>query len=635
MQRNARARENEPRRTSPQGNSGRWGNITRRHSYQLPFASKSFSRSLNLSFPSPGNPTIYKNRLGKKLGFLLGFLRIAMASDRALGGVALSNPPPHVSQTARTLDLGRRNAETSAAATILEPVSSLSPLDATVARRKLDHVHLHDNASADILDVSKAGAATNGLGHGYSPSLIGVYPQSSYERDDRSLQSQSQSNPDSQDTSTTSQVFTPPESDSSAGVPPSDAGPGPSSQDSQLHQLSEIAAAQDKMAIDGGTSRKRMADGVVKARRGSMSPVKGHSRNTSTVSRASTTGSNIGEVRMIQPARSWGCRSTNTLQLSAELRTRLSYAMVKVNHGWQSHSLDEVESLASHAASPASSTSTVHRRKSLSASPRHAITTTITRVPVTHDERRGSGSPPFISSNKPTLAPPAPIQPSTAMPAPRSHPRRTSIRNTPTFLSNSNSISPHSPALQASQARPEGPPDPMIISPHQNVREQDAIETLLFMSSPGNSANLKHAFSPRQSPGPLLQGMSARHALPSGPRKVLPSQRTAGPRKVNFDKSPGGMVTPNSPMDLDSPQQPYHTPNRGTPRRRMNGSGHIRGALSLPSGLGLGNGVKRKILRDEDIERMLDQAGAEPDSSDDEEIQIPRNRGAVASTVKA
>lgn len=82
-------------------------------------------------------------------------------------------------------------------------------------------------------------------------------------------------------TSTSDQVFTPTASDASNNQ---------GSQGSQLHALSALAAAQDRMMTDdGAASRKRMADGEVK------SPVKGHSRNTSTISMASTT-STIGEV---------------------------------------------------------------------------------------------------------------------------------------------------------------------------------------------------------------------------------------------------------------------------------------------------------------------------------------------------
>lgn len=112
---------------------------------------------------------------------------------------------------------------------------------------------------------------------------------------------------DSQATTTTNdtdRIFTPPGSDS--GRSSGHGNGGPSSQDSQLFQLSQLAAAQDKIPETeggaGGMSRKRMADGIVKQHTrssSSTSPVKvgGHSRNTSTVSMASTAGSRVGEVR--------------------------------------------------------------------------------------------------------------------------------------------------------------------------------------------------------------------------------------------------------------------------------------------------------------------------------------------------
>jgi hypothetical protein len=115
----------------------------------------------------------------------------------------------------------------------------------------------------------------------------------------------------SQDTSTTTAtidpVFTPPASEGGQSQTNSQGNAQESSQESQLLQLSQLAAAQERMPDTGkphggdydgnnGQSRKRMADGMVK---GSASPkrVPGHSRNTSTISVASTTGSRIGEVR--------------------------------------------------------------------------------------------------------------------------------------------------------------------------------------------------------------------------------------------------------------------------------------------------------------------------------------------------
>lgn len=315
--------------------------------------------------------------------------------------------------------------------------------------------------------------------------------------------------------------------------------------------------------------------------------------------------------------------------------------MVKVNHGWQSNSLEEVETLASQAASPTSSTSTIRRRQGSSASPRMPISAApSSSAPATYNtntkQRRKSNTPPKPSMGKPSLAPPAPIQPLSNMPAPRTNARRNSNPHyTPTLLSHSHSASPHTPGHPSTTRtgpKSRNMAEPALYSPHQNVREQDAMEALLFMSSPGNSANIKHAFSPTGSPAPNsvpVKVAPGRHALPSGPRKPLPSQRQPQPNKRTGTGKPPTMPPPGSPMDVDSPQRHAHAAGRAPPRRRINGTNsHLRGALSLPSGLGVGNGVARKVLRDEDIERMLDRAG-DADSSDDEEIQIPRRGGGM------
>ncbi|KAG7413737.1 hypothetical protein Forpe1208_v007308 [Fusarium oxysporum f. sp. rapae] len=494
------------------------------------------------------------------------------------------------------------------------PIASITPTPTPTAA-----------PASDIAVDSTAGTTT---AHAVVVAAIAkMQRKSSVDRDDGSTQSHPHSNTDSQETAMTTSTdpaFTPPASDAS------NCAPGPSSQDSQLLQLSEIAAAQHRIATDPTNSRKRMADGEVKSRTDSQSPVKGHSRNPSAVSRTSAAGGHIGE-------------------LSNELKTRLSYAMIKVNKGWQSNSLEEVENMASQAASPVSSTSTIHNRQGSSASPRMPMSkppSSSAPLPQPYgsaSQRRKSNTPPSSSWNKPALAPPAPIRPSVLVPNSHTNPRRNSHPNrTPNMLTHSHSASPHTPGQPSTV--PHGPKsrvmgDPVLMSPHQNVREQDAIETLLFMSSPGNSANLKHAFSPTGSPGPnvgMAQPPPPRHALPSGPRKPLPtSQRQPQQtRKAPYDKSPMA-PPPGSPMDLDSPQQHYAAQNRVAPRRRTIGSrSQLRGTLSLPSGIGLGSGKTRKPLRDEDIERMLDKASVEAaDSSDDEEILIPRR--AVAGVMRS
>ncbi|KAI1383781.1 uncharacterized protein F4822DRAFT_51333 [Hypoxylon trugodes] len=491
------------------------------------------------------------------------------------------------------------------------------------------------------------------------------------------LQSQSQlssqnqvfnySSNNSQDTTAsndTDRIFTPPESDSevSNGI-----GNGRlSSQEFQLLQLSQLAAAQQKMdeidgtSANGGQSKKRMADGVVKHVRNSssVSPVRvGHSRNTSTVSVASTTGSRIGE-------------------LSAELRTKLSYAMVKVNNGWQGHSIDEVESLASQVASPTSSTSTLCGKYGTSASPRVPATTTRHRAssnvtsPTTHHPLQNRTYESFWRegnmkstastspiSQVPALAPPAPIQP--RQPG-HVHPRRSSnARYAPAYLSHSHHASPHTPAQPSPLQTTPGPGsartpnvDPILFSPHQNVREQEALETLMFMSSPGNSANVKHAFpsslpsSQSSQPVQPLQPQarsSGRTALPtsrlgsgaeggnSQGRKSLPTARPqhhgSQGKRVGFEKSPAGY----GGMDIDELHGSPHS--RGTPRRRTNGSAP-KPSVSIPAGYS-GLSRPRTALRGDDIERMLDRVAADDSSDSEGEIHLPQSRRANGPAIGA
>lgn len=330
--------------------------------------------------------------------------------------------------------------------------------------------------------------------------------------------------------------------------------------------------------------------------------------------------------------------------------------MVKVNNGWQAHNLDQIETLASQAVSPASTASTTTRRRAgSSASPQltggmlaHAALSNGLGLSVTAP-RKLSSSPPSAMANRPTLAPPAPIRPSAegraTSPPKSTNPRRNSNPTyTPTLLSHSHSASTTPGVGGENRLHQRGPPENLLQSPHQNVREQDAIETLLFMSSPNNSANVKHTFSPQTSPDPSFSqptprsaasgsGSGARHALPGGPRKALPSQRPsagAAAKRVGFGASPTMAPLPDSPMDIDT--TPQHTPNRWTPRRRTNqhgGSSHVRSALSLPSALGITHATSRQPMTDQDIDQMLDRADERYDSSDNEEIQLPprSNRG--------
>ncbi|KAK4237696.1 hypothetical protein C8A03DRAFT_15772 [Achaetomium macrosporum] len=540
------------------------------------------------------------------------------------------------------------------------------------ASRSLPYSASYPGVSSHQANMDVAATASGGLAFDTRPFAVDDAMRFPQPQDPHNLApSRSTSQGTTNSTNGADPVFTPPAN--GGRLSPGSRSARDSSQDSQLRQLSQIAAAQERIPEDPadmgtGGSRKRMADGMVK-HTGDMSNVSpgqmaGHSRNTSTVSVASTAGSRIGE-------------------LSAELKTRLSYAMVKVTHGWQSHSIDQVETLASQAASPASTASTIHLRNGSSASPQlsaasHRASNNTTPATVSQHQyagrpgdhqwrespqstSRGSSASPVKTNHG--LAPPVSIQPSQHPGNPRRDP---SAKHVPSFLSSSHHTSPRS-ALRASPylapGRHQGAmAEAMLVSPHTNVREQDAIESLLFMSSPGNSANLKHAFPSSSQPLPSSHatGPPQRTALPtSQPRKSLPSGRpphhsrsqsqsqpTTTTKRVNFEKSP-------STMDIDEPQQPFGSPmsvTRGTPqRRRINGSNGDPPPppppppprlKQLPVSAGLTVLSKpRPALADEEIDAMLERAAAaaEDDSDSDGEIQIPvpraRRDGATGAVV--
>ena len=175
------------------------------------------------------------------------------------------------------------------------------------------------------------------------------------------------------------------------------------------------------------------------------------------------------------------------------------------------------------------------------------------------------------------------------------------------------------------------------------------------MSSPGNSANLKHSFPPSSS-HPASRTSSQRTALPgSQPRKSLPSGRPAPhpishsqptPKRVGFERSPGNFG--GGDMDVDTEPSSFGTPHHHharsnstntTPRRRAANGGGLEQQPRIkqfPLSAGLtaplsSSRPPRPPLADEDIDRMLDRAAAAGDSSDSEgEIQIPQRGGVHA-----
>ncbi|KAF3767029.1 hypothetical protein M406DRAFT_69200 [Cryphonectria parasitica EP155] len=510
---------------------------------------------------------------------------------------------------------------------------------------------------------SSSSSSSSSQGHIMASSAAGSYP---LQKQNSNTDSQATALSSSNSTAESHRVFTPPIIERSASNGAASSG-HESSQESQLRQLSQLAAVQEKMpdvgAVAPRPSVKRMADGAVKENNRtspSASPPRPgpgwHSRNVSGVSIASSASSRVNE-------------------LSSELKARLSYAMLKVHNGWQSRTIDEVENLASAAASPASSSnSTLPGPAGSSISPQmqtlsHPLPSSSGAPPQTHQPQskddsgaRSSASPdmqPVSSSARlqdvPSLAPPVSIQPHRNE---TNHRRNSNPKHTPSLLSpRSHHSSPHTPALPSlsisrdpGAARAAAAADPVIISPTHNNREKDAMEALLFMSSPGNSANMKNYYPASQSAvshlrnGALAVPSPQRTALPtSAPKRKslpngrpmhssqpLPAAHTSPKKRVGFGRSPSTF----SEMDIDDPatsprrHATHARPLAHSPQKTTNGTA-AQARHSMPPTMEVSKPSPQPKPRFsyEDLDKVLDQVAAEDPSSESEsEIELPARR---------
>ncbi|TQS39245.1 hypothetical protein Golomagni_00229 [Golovinomyces magnicellulatus] len=420
------------------------------------------------------------------------------------------------------------------------------------------------------------------------------------------------SNPPSTDKE--SRLSTPPSSNSDTISSQNITSQGPQS---QLSQLSNVAAAQEPLnnalATPLTAGQKRTADGHVKSESpnysASISKTQ-HSRKISTLSN----GSPANSIRMEE--------------LTSELRTRLSYAMVKVNNGWQSNSIDEVESLASHRGSPSSSSSILQGRRHLHSSPRMAmakikgkndggpnmtqanspdfdICCRLDQSSRTYESfwRDHSVTDPLNHQNSPNrqarssarsspasraLAPPAEIC--------SSYPRGyDNLKNNSKKVYIRPGYSSHSPSSVSAPQTPQRIGSQRVgntINPpsQTTTQEQDAIETLLFMSSPGNLNNMGHILPP-----PKLQTSPQRSPL-RAELYMMPTKATTLERGDRSDIGFRACEKLSGSWNCDNQKQ-------------------LRQSSKKPN-----NNPQENMCRNAAIERLLEEMG--DSSSDEDEIDL-------------
>ncbi|KAI4188961.1 MAG: hypothetical protein LQ346_005207 [Caloplaca aetnensis] len=265
----------------------------------------------------------------------------------------------------------------------------------------------------------------------------------------------------------------------------------------------------------------------------------GHSRNTSTASKTSQVS-----------------------DLSHELRTRLSYAMFKVQNGWQSHNLNELEAMTLPRSSPSSGLSQLQHAAGVPPSSQHsqypaetsryaqrsppamgsayeqpALRQVSAQSPPLYHAMPNATSAPHSPHRGPSLAPPVDILPRTSHQLHSLNMQPPQLNTTNTYHNGaSNLTSPTVPT--PTPLTPTRRPASSIRTPSQKAdAEKDAVETLMFMSSPGNSGYHPAAFR-----------ASAMSPLRSNGSTRSPTKRTtfASP---SMSKAPAGRLATTADID--------------------------------------------------------------------------------------
>lgn len=200
--------------------------------------------------------------------------------------------------------------------------------------------------------------------------------------------------------------------------------------------------------------------------------------------------------------------------------------MFKVQNGWQTRSLDEVESLAS--ASPRSVVSGFqHLNDRHSASPRHTLNPKLNRKWSDSSSSESAKSDSHLPTYPASRTSLNPIRPSDASPRGLAPPANivSGTRRRP---------SPNEQALHLSTGSQLSSNSPHSVRPGSNKRtpsqnaamEADAVETLLFMASPNNSG---------YHPSRLSQESSLRSTQQFSPLRAQFSQTSVtSPKRVAF-----------------------------------------------------------------------------------------------------
>ncbi|KAH0371380.1 hypothetical protein KCU65_g1929, partial [Aureobasidium melanogenum] len=304
-------------------------------------------------------------------------------------------------------------------------------------------------------------------------------PSNNQDSQDRShTREQSQRSPQSEDSNSTSNPATGERPHTTLPTVPYEHDQNDASQSSSRVRTPEDASQSQTDSIYSPTRHKRTSSGLLKA---VDTPNEQRPRTES----VSSAGSKAGEV-------------------AAQLKTRLAYAMVKVQHGWEHRNINEVEKLAA----------AMHPR--MAASPTASSAPIDIRSPPSK-RRSGAG---MVTWSLPDLSP-----------AMNSHSQNAHMFRRP---------SASSPPAQVPSTPKSRPPPVRSIMPTQQA-EQDAMDALMLMGgSPGNGGKF-----------PASQSSSSQQTLHSQSQQNWHSQGSVkAPSRYHPDSPTAADKSPMRPIIL-------------------------------------------------------------------------------------
>jgi hypothetical protein len=312
--------------------------------------------------------------------------------------------------------------------------------------------------------------------------------------------------------------------------------------------------------------------------------------------------------------------------MGSELKARLQYAMAKVKNGWESLPINEVETIASQSASPSSTTSTINGRLRPNLSPptrleSAQLLSSLSQSTVPPPTSQGSQ---LSGSQQPrtydsfwreqslrqtqlsaSMSPQSTQQQAALGPPVDLYARPSHLRRSPSKTSQQRGLQPNSSDLSVTSTTsgPNGLTSPPTLAPQQyqaqkSAQEQNAIETLLFMSSPGN---------------PPLPYFGAAGAAAGSQTQT---SRVASPLKTSFPAQASASLPNKASIPTTGPNAGHH------------GSASTSSSSTTPKPIlyerqkfGF-RGPRRSLISDEKLDRWR-RGGMGEESSDEDEIEIP------------